>query len=1653
MLTALSLFRTIAILLLIFFSSSIFPAEKIKVDFNAEADFLPYKYYVLTSKQAPSHLPQISQQNQIISEYRKPGDTAIFLHVYNPSALSDQPAIFSYQNFTENKVIDDNPIKMTINDSEFYIDSTDHIKRTIAVGYHHDTAYVVQNKYLEDRFDKKLLYVGQDGTGDGRWIPQLEVVLISDYDFDGHQEAFVYLNSIREKTPRILYCLDLPSLEMEWQLEVSPLISRGYVYNAQDSANPAVWFVAYNPKQGASDQNFKDLYAYLAKVNSKGEIVFQKIISNEYAHISMIKNDDSLYYIIHSLPFNDPSDTLSFPEPKYKISAFNNQGEIIYQTDCDGSVGQLWFADYDQDGTDEIYALSAIRSICIFNRKLELIAFTEKTNIGSFATKTRLPYYAQEVLVFTSKQGQQDLYSPQLRKLAVVVPVFRFYEPFVYDENGQVITSLAHGGGNTYFIHFEQNTYWEFVKIAFWKYENYILALFFILFAIILFINQSRLKSLRKYREAEGQYHALLSNIPVGVYRSSINGEALLANDAMVKMYGFESCEDYKNREVFKAYISKDDRSRFIDKLIKEGAISNQEFKVKRKDGSIMWVSTSAYAKFNDKGEMLYFDGIDVDITERKQAEIALLESEARFKGIVEEALVGIFLIEDYKLKYSNAEMENITGYSLEESYDTDPMTYVHPDDRMQAKTHLREIMEGDVATHSISLRFLTKLNNTKIVDIYASNISIQGKAVVVGTVLDVTEKRQAEDALAYSEEFNRTVLANSPLGISVRSKTGQLLSVNKAWMDIWRHTQEEVDELISRPRDGLKFDDTDNYLGDWVPKVREIYEKGGYLHVPEVPLLKYKNRDRWVSQYFYAIKNDNGEVERVVVLTEDITSRKHAETEVRTSQAQLKSIIESTNDYIALCDRDGNALYYNSAFANIVTEVFGMPVEDLKFPPYGPDHPDYSSYTDIFKRVLAGEQHSIDVKRILPDGTELYLKHSYNPVFEGDEVIGFSEFTHNITDLKEYAFSLEKNYKYQTLLNDLLEIALERLPLTQHLNKFLKALTGASFLPLKSQGAIFMSDEDGHLTLKSALNLPESLHTSCAEIFPGQCLCGKVAQSKEFIYKPGVDHEHVINYEDMTSHGHYCVPILSENELLGVINLYLEVDHKYDQHEQDFLTAAAKTLAGVIERQKIEERLHLMLSAVEQSKEGLAIVDLDGNIKFINQAFAQMHGYQPDELFGKNLAIFHNENQIEEVLAANNQMKTTGDFIGEIWHTHRDGSVFPSMMHSSLLLDEANNPIGMIGTMRDISDLKKSEMALKESEQKFRSLAELTSTGIFIYKENQLVYANPMAKEITGYTIEELNKITIWGTVAPEYKEMAIERGKARLRGDEVETTYEMEIICKSGDRKWILYTGTQTEYEGEPAILGTFFDITESKKNAERIKQIERERYNQTKEIAGGVAHEIYNSLFPATSTLDKLKQRLELTEKDEIVRNKKLVDLAETAIWRALSMTETVTQFSRLDSVRDIEIIILKEFVKEFVKELLNDNSEYLLQNIQFKLNVDPSATLKINRNHLFSIFNSIIGNAIDAMSENREKIIEITIKSHDKLVEISIKDNGPGIPPDIIEKVFDPFFSTKPRTGTGLGLAICKKIIDIYDGQLTLDSVLDEGSKFVILLKAP
>ena len=276
-----------------------------------------------------------------------------------------------------------------------------------------------------------------------------------------------------------------------------------------------------------------------------------------------------------------------------------------------------------------------------------------------------------------------------------------------------------------------------------------------------------------------------------------------------------------------------------------------------------------------------------------------------------------------------------------------------------------------------------------------------------------------------------------------------------------------------------------------------------------------------------------------------------------------------------------------------------------------------------------------------------------------------------------------------------------------------------------------------------------------------------------------------------------------------------------YEELEQRVEALERKTA----QQAQQEKKLRLLSLAVEQSSESIAIANLDGNLEYVNNAFSEMHGYCAEELIGKHLSIFHTAEQMPFVEAANLELRQTGSFKGELRHVRRDGDIFPSMMHNSLIRDEKNNPIGMVGTLRDISGMKQVEKALQEREEKYRSLFDNALVGLFRTRifDGKLIELNHRYAELAGYsTIEECfkNFIVSESYVDPNVRKQIIqdlkEHGKVR--------DYEAEIKRRDGTKFWVSFSAQI--YPELDYLEGVLVDINH-RKQAEKALRKSEEKY----------------------------------------------------------------------------------------------------------------------------------------------------------------------------------------------------------------------------------
>ncbi len=251
-----------------------------------------------------------------------------------------------------------------------------------------------------------------------------------------------------------------------------------------------------------------------------------------------------------------------------------------------------------------------------------------------------------------------------------------------------------------------------------------------------------------------------------------------------------------------------------------------------------------------------------------------------------------------------------------------------------------------------------------------------------------------------------------------------------------------------------------------------------------------------------------------------------------------------------------------------------------------------------------------------------------------------------------------------------------------------------------------------------------------------------------------------------------------------------------------------------------------------EYSNVGKSITQISGEIR-INRTFCEMLGYSPQELQEKRWEEITHPDDIEltqrEIDSLLSGEKDAVRFNKRF--LKKDGSVIWVDLSSSLRRDEAGKPLYLMTALVDITERKRVEEALLESEEKFRLLAEASPFGIYAYRK-KFFYVNPAFESLTGYTVAELLDMNFWELVHPDFRNLVRQRGTARLQGEKVPDHYEIKIVRKDGDERWIDAAATMVQLDREPTGIGIFADTTARKQAEDKIIKLNAELEQRVEE-----------------------------------------------------------------------------------------------------------------------------------------------------------------------------------------------------------------------------
>lgn len=253
-----------------------------------------------------------------------------------------------------------------------------------------------------------------------------------------------------------------------------------------------------------------------------------------------------------------------------------------------------------------------------------------------------------------------------------------------------------------------------------------------------------------------------------------------------------------------------------------------------------------------------------------------------------------------------------------------------------------------------------------------------------------------------------------------------------------------------------------------------------------------------------------------------------------------------------------------------------------------------------------------------------------------------------------------------------------------------------------------------------------------------------------------------------------------------------------------------------VTKRKRVEEELRKFKTISDRAGYGAAMSSPDGNLIYVNEMFARIHGYGVEELIGKHLSIFHTEEQMKLVERLNNQLIQTGSYAAEeVWHKKKDGTVFPTLMTGTAIKDNKGKPLYLSATVIDITERKRMEKALRVSEQNFRNCLDSSPLGIrIVTAEGKLLYANQAILDIYGCSsAEELEATPRKKRYTPESYAQHQERKERRKLGKPVPAHYEISIVRKDGEVRHLAVFRKEVIWNGETQFQAIYQDVTERK------------------------------------------------------------------------------------------------------------------------------------------------------------------------------------------------------------------------------------------------
>lgn len=1094
------------------------------------------------------------------------------------------------------------------------------------------------------------------------------------------------------------------------------------------------------------------------------------------------------------------------------------------------------------------------------------------------------------------------------------------------------------------------------------------------------------------------------------------------------------------------------------------------------------------------RGQAIAVRGVVRDITDQQNADEAIRESEERYRELFENAN-DIIYTHDLQGNFTslNRTGERITGYSREETMTMNIADVVAPEYLNLAREMIAHKTAEHVSTvYEVDL--ISKKGRRVRLEVSTRLIFRDGKPVgVQGIARDLTERKHSEEALRETQAFFNSFMDNSPAVAFMKDHTGRYVYVNKPFERLFG-------QQLSFLKGRMSF--------DWLPPETAAQTHDHDLKIlhsgrPEQIIETIPTEDGtphyWLVFKFPTIDASGNKY--VAGVGVDITERRRAE-DALAQQAQREAMIHRISQSIrfslesheiyqtavrelgAYLDVDRCSLFMRDDRAQCARNVAEYHAEGVE-----------PAASDFALDHLQSLIKALDETGVLPfadAANDKRIADLYRNILSKADVQSIMYVAIRVGDDVPAAFALsttkhmrewtEADIALAKAVADQTGIAIRQAELYQKaestsirealVNRVTMAIRASLRLPAVLSAATrelgtALAASRVHLFLYNSeeTDTPlehEYLAENVASIKPTAIEAndplGRVLSNSS---QPLLIHD-ALNYADSSSaltdyvrahaerlgiRSQINYPLIVKGQFRGVLSIHQtdRIRH-WAEDEVSLVEALAERLTIGIAQAELFEMVARGKTEWETTfdamSDGIFIFDRGGELKRVNRAGAAMEAVHPRLLLGRKCCAILRTSEEESTCVVESALETGRSVTIEITPARLNR---PLLVTVEPVLDESNKALAVVCTARDLSELRKVQAVAREHQSLLTNILESARESIYaVDPDGNFKWCNTATSRGLGFDRSDFIGRPLLDMVYEGDRDLVREKLAAALTG--APQTYEMRYFSHDGRLRHARVDNSPLVVEGETTgVLGIARDITEQKEERERAARADKLR--ALGQLASGVAHDFNNSLAAILGRAQLLRRQV---NDPALVRN---LDIIQTAAEDAAATVRRIQTFARKSPVKEFELLDVGSLLNDAIEITRTRwENEARLRGLEYQVRLEAEAGQSTygSASELREVFVNMIVNAVDAMPRGGK--LSISCRRNNDRLQLQFSDSGMGMPDDVRQKIFEPFFSTKGAHGTGLGLSVSYSIIERHEGSISVVSQPGSGTVFTIDLPA-